>query len=516
VRERRAPSGSRGRGVNAPGAIPCDYLVIGGGAAGCVVARRLAEAQEGRVVLLEAGPSDEGVELVLDLSCVGELWMGDEPHRYDYGYVAEPMARANRCLRLDRARILGGCSSHNDCAFLRPPASDFAAWESAGAAGWGPEDVAPYFARVRERVWIDVIESGNPVSEAFVAAAREAGFRGARFERTAEEGIGWFPLNSRGRRRQSASVAYLHPLAALPANLEVLTEAKALRLTAAGRRVTGAETTRGPIRAAREVILCSGAFDTPKLLMLSGIGPQAHLRDHGVAVLADCPGVGGHLIDHVQSALNYELRAPRPPVAVQYYEACLMATVDPGAPAPDLLFHFGLDGCDRYPTALGYPDAEHACSIKPNVTRARSEGTVRLRSADAADPPVIDPAYFTDPEGYDERVLLAGMRLARRIAAQPAFQAVAARELAPGPEVTEEADLAAYMRAAAGTVFHSAGTCRMGDPADPLTVVGPDLRVKGVEALRVADASVFPSMVSVNICQTVMMIGEKAAAAVIG
>lgn len=491
--------------------LSCDVLVIGGGAAGCVIARRLADLPaKPQVILVEAGPSDEGVEEVLDLSRVADIWA--DPARFDWGYRAEPMARANPAMTVERARILGGCSSHNDCAFLRPPPSDFSTWQAAGAAGWGPDDVAPFFAKVRERVWVDAPTGGNPVSEAFAQAAREAGFADVAFDRAIADGIGWFPLNSKGKRRQSASVAYLHPLASLPANLRVLTETTALRLTLDGRRTIGAETTRGPIHARREVVLAAGAFNTPKLLMLSGLGPAAHLRAHGIGVVHDLPGVGEHLVDHVQSMLNYELKKPLPPIAIQYYEACLMATVEPGAPAPDILFHFGLEDSSKYTAPIGYPGADHAVGLSPNVTRARSQGTVRLRSARPEDVPVIDHRYFTDPEGYDERVLLAGMRLGRRIAAMPAMRTVLKRELAPGPKVTGDEDLAAYMRGCASTVYHASGTCRMGAQGDPLAVVDPALRVRGLTGLRIADASIFPGIVSVNICNTVMMIGERAAA----
>ncbi|MDQ3375557.1 MAG: GMC family oxidoreductase N-terminal domain-containing protein [Actinomycetota bacterium] len=486
-----------------------DYLVLGGGTAGAVLAARLAEDPEVGVCLVEAGPSDEGDWRILELW----NWVNLLGTELDYDYVIEPQERGNGLIRHSRGKMLGGCSSHNSAIAFRTPDADLKIWERAGAAGWRPEDARPYFDRVFDRVNIETVLSGNTCSEAFVDAARQAGFPPIRFnDEEIREGVGWLQLNARGAIRHSSSVAYLHPIGELPPNLILLTDTTVHRILLDDHGdAVGAETDRGTISARREVVVCCGAFDTPKLLMLSGIGPADHLYDVGVPNLVDLPGVGEHLLDHPEGVVMWESTRPVPAMSRQGWEAALFARTDPFAEEPDVMFHFGTSAFDLNTVQLGYPTAEQAFCLTPNVMRARSEGGVRLRSPDSSAPPLIDFRYFTDPDGYDDRTITEGVKLARAIAEQPALRPWVKRELAPGPGVRSDEEISEYARRTANTVYHPAGTCRMGAVDDPRAVVDPQLRVRGVGRLRGADASVFPTMIGTNPCITCMMIGEKCA-----
>jgi choline oxidase len=487
-----------------------DYVIVGGGTAGAVVAARLAEVEAGTICLLEAGPSDEGDPRVLELRNWPNL-LGSE---LDFDYRIEPQARGNSAIRHSRGRVLGGCSSHNSAIAFRAPDVDLRTWERLGATGWGPDGTRPYSDRVFDRVHVETAPPDNACTAAFVEAAQQAGFPLVAFNSgDVREGVGWFQLTKRGPLRQSSSVAYLHPLSTLPENLTMLTGVRVYRiiLDAHGNAV-GAETARGRILARREVILCCGAFDSPKLLLLSGIGPADHLRQVGIPVRVDLPGVGEHLTDHPEGVVMWEAARPVPQVSTQFWEAGLFLRTDSALDWPDLMYHFGTVPFDVNTVPLGYPTAQNAFSLTPNVTRPRSQGVVRLRSADPAAPPRLNFRYFTDPEGHDERVLLAGVKLARRIAAQPALRSWIKTELAPGPGVQNDAALSEYARRTANTVYHPAGSCRMGAADDAEAVVDPQLQVRGVGRLRVADASIFPAMIGVNPAMTCMMIGEKCAA----
>ena len=485
-------------------AATCDHLIVGGGTAGPIVARRLADATCGRIILVEAGRSDEHDPAALDLSR-----LDDQGPQYDWGYRASPFPGAPPELVYARAKMLGGCANHNDCAFIEPPPSDIDGWAALGATGWTAATCAPYFARVRERIHVEPAPSTHPVSRAFIAAGEELGLPRVDFSAGAREGVGWFPLNARGPLRQSTSVAYLHPLAALPNHLDVWTQTMVTGLTFDGRRCTGAMTSRGRIEARREVILAAGAIATPQLLMLSGVGPAAHLREHGVPVVHDAPGVGSRLHDHVAAGVVFATREPVPPWTLTPFEATMLLKLDPDAPAPDVLFHFGLRVREKYGDHRLNPAAAPAVKASPNVARARSSGTVRLGSADPRAHPRIDLGYFTDPEGYDLRTLLDAMRFARRLLATRALSAVCSREISPGPDVRTAEELAAYVRSVCETVYHPVATCRMGTDAG--AVVSPALAVNGIAGLSIADASVIPAVPTVNINSTVMMVAERAA-----
>jgi choline dehydrogenase-like flavoprotein len=306
-------------------------------------------------------------------------------------------------------------------------------------------------------------------------------------------------------------VAYLHPLAELPEALEVRTASPVRRVLIEEGRATGVELDDATLRANREVIVCAGAFESPKLLALSGVGDPAELRQLGLPVHGDVPGVGRNLLDHPEGTMMFESSRPIPSASSQFWDAALFARSDPSLAEPDLMVHFGITAGDVEGALAGFPAAEHAFCLTPNVMYPRSSGTVRLRSADPHDPPKVDFRYFSDPEGHDIEKMVAGLRLSRRIAAAPALRPWVARELAPGREADGEEVLREFASSTQTTVSHPAGTCRIGAPDDELAVLDPSLRVRGVDGLRVADASVFPTLTGVNPCLTCMLVGERCA-----
>jgi choline oxidase len=487
-----------------------DYVVVGGGTAGSIVAARLAEDLNISVCLVEAGPTDDGNAEVLALRNWPHL-LGTE---LDYDYAIEKQLRGNSLIRHSRGRVMGGCSSHNSCIAFRAPDYDMDCWEQAGCEGWSARGTKKYFDKVFEQVYIEKAAAIHPLSAAFLEAAQQAGFDRVSFNRDGGllEGAGIFHLNAKDGIRQSSSQAYIHAALKPAKNLTVLTNTVVNKILLDEHATAYAVEADGMVIVARrEVVLSCGTFDTPKLLLLSGIGPGEQLRAMGITVHVEVAGVGEHLIDHPEGVINWEAKQAVSGETTQYWEVGLFAKVLPDAPIPDLMFHFGLVPFDWNTLPLGYPTATHGFAMTPNIPRAKSEGVVRLRSANPKDAPLIDFRYFTDAEGYDEKIMLEGVKLARRIAGQSAFKPWIKKELSPGIEVQDDEELSEYARRTANTVYHPAGTCRMGDLREPLTVVDAQLRVKGVHRLRVADASIFPTMVSVNPCMTCMMIGEKCA-----
>ena len=475
----------------------CDFLIIGGGSAGCIIAKRLAEKTTGRIILLEAGKSDEGDPAATDLSRLDE-----QTADYDWGFKASALAGGKPELNYARAKILGGCANHNDCAFLRPPDSDFDDWERLGAKGWGAKAMAKYFARVLEKTKIEP-STRHPASQAFVNAGLELGLNEVDFSRQITEGVGYFPLNAKGRLRQSSSITYLHPLASLPKHLEIWTQTQAIKLVIKDGKVIGTETARGTIGASRAVILTCGSIQTPHLMLLSGLGPARHLQDRGIEVMADLPHVGRHLRDHVAAPIVWQTHEPIAPWEICPFEATMMLKLEKDAPAPDVLLHFGLRVREKYTTGLKLAVNGPAVKASPNVTRGRSQGSVKLASADYRDHPVIDLNYLSDP--YDMALLLKAMRFTRGLFQTKSFQALCKSEIHPGPDVETDDEWTSYIRSVCETVYHPCGTASIGH------VVTPDLRVKGVGNLYVADASIFPSMITTNINCAVMMAAEKAA-----
>jgi choline dehydrogenase len=523
--------------------IVYDYIIVGAGSAGCVLANRLSEDPAAKVLLLEAGPSDWH-PFIHTPAGLAKL-VGKKGVNWDYTTAPEP-GLGGRLLWWPRGKVLGGSSSINAMCYIRGHARDYDEWAELGAQGWHWDNVLPYFKRSEgNQRGASEFHGGdgplgvsdpihkNPLSEVFLRAASQAGhapsddFNGAR-----QEGFGWYQTTTRGGARSSSARAYLKPVRKRP-NLTVITGAAASRVTIENGRATGVVYSVGGKGAfcegaSREVILCGGAINSPQLLMLSGIGPAAHLRQHGIDVVSDLPGVGGNLQDHLDvctlqrctQGLSYDGLSDAA-VALQYY----LFKKGPGTSniaetggflrssladdeRPDIQFHFvpaQLDdhGRNRLP-GNGY--TLHACGLHP-----RSRGRIYLASASAADKVRIEAGYLSDPDGYDMKVMLEALRLSREILAQPAFEAYRGEELMPGAKVQDEEALAAFIRRKAESIYHPVGTCRMGRADDPDAVVDPQLRVRGVEGLRVVDASVMPKLVGGNTNAPTMMIAERAA-----
>jgi choline oxidase len=480
--------------------VNADVVVVGGGTSGAVLARRLADNPELSVILVESGPSDEGRDDILVL----REWLtlaANESISVPYSIEGRP--DANPLLVHTRGRVLGGCSSHNAAIALRAPDSDLERWAAVAGSGWGPQGTDPAWQRVLATVKVAAANSRNPLAAAVVEAGRQIGLPVVEsWGRERPHGVGWLPLNARGGRRRSSSAAYLHPLSGLPSNLTVLpdTSVEQVKFDGDGAAV-GVISSRGPIGARREVVLCAGTFETPKLLMLSGVGSADELASHGVPVLVDLPGVGAHLIDHPETTVTWQATRDVPDEGDQFWEVAFFEETDSGP----VMAHVGT----KPVVPPGFPVPDHGLSITPNAALARSEGSVRLRSNRPSDPPLIDPAYLSCPD--DLAALVQGVALARRVAAAPALASWLGAEVAPGANCHSEDELERYIRATLSTVHHPAGTARMGDPNDEATVVDPQLRVRGVRRLRVADASIFPELPSVNPCLTCMMVGERAA-----
>lgn len=497
-----------------------DYLVIGGGTAGAIVAARLSEDPDVTVGLVEWGPTDEHEPRALQLRRWAE--MIESEYRLDYDCVEQP--RGNSHVRQSRARILGGCSTHNTMIAFRPLPQDVAEWEALGAAGWGEEflnyyeklaiNIVPVAEQHRNAYLKDVIAAAAAVLDVPV---KETWNDGAWTEGTGFLELGYYPETG---VRSSSSVAYLHPIFGRRPNLHTLLETRATRLLLdADRRATGVEVERADgssatLGARREVILCCGAIDTPRLLLLSGIGPAAELQAAGVEVVHDLPGVGRNLIDHPEGLLLWEAAAPIPDVGASDWDSIIAFRTDPSHPSPDVLCHMPLMTIAGNSERLGFATPEHSITLTPNVAKPLSRGRVWIESPDPHRPPAIDYGYFTDPDGHDEAVFLAGMRMARRVAQAAPMSKWVRREVFPGPEVQTDADLSELGRKGHNTVFHVSGTCRIGSPSDRDAVIDSDLRVLGCSGLRVADASAFPTLTTVNPVVTVMMLGEKAADAI--
>jgi choline oxidase len=474
-----------------------DYVVVGGGTAGCIVAARLAENPGVQVCLIEEGAAFEHDPVVLG-SHSSAPFFGNAKYGRDYAIVEQ--RRGNSAIVFPRASMLGGCSSHNDAVAVLPPDGDFDGWVAAGAVGWDAAANRPAFQRAIEATGVHRAPGTSACARAMHAAALEFGLPERELDgRDFPAGAFWLHLNARAGKRQSSAVAYLYPLSGLAENLALLTQTRAARIVFddAGS-ACAVDTTAGRVHAREEVILCAGAFLTPQLLMLSGIGPADDLRDTGIDVVHDSPAVGENLKDHLELPLLFAANRPTQPACPSSENAFACTSgADRDDGRFDLFFH-----------ALPQPSYSvgDGFSLGPNIARPRSSGRLRLDPGNPEGPPLIDPRYLT--EERDEEILCRGVGLARALATETSLRDWIADEVRPGPEVADPEAVRAHVRAASKTVQHPVGTCRMGDEA---AVVDHALRVRGVERLRIADASVFPDITSVNPCLTVMMIAERCA-----
>lgn len=518
-----------------------DYIIIGAGSAGCVLANRLSADPNVKVLLLEAGPRDSHPFIHMPAG-LAKL-PNNRRINWDYHTAPEPQLDG-RALWWPRGKVLGGSSSINAMCYARGVPGDYDEWAALGAQGWDWNTVLPYFRRSEHNergadalhggdgpLYVSDLRYTNPLSHAFIEAGEQAGFpRNRDFNGPRQEGFGLYQVTQKSGARCSSAVAYLDP-ARTRANLTVITGAQVNRITFERGRASGVVyVARGAAfhqAAAREVLLCGGAINSPQLLMLSGIGPAMQLRRHGIDLVADAPQVGENLQDHLDICT---LRAATQPVtydrlsdvrvAFDYYlrgrtgvgtsniaeaGAFVRSRFAPDE-RPDVQMHFIpalLDdhGRNRLP---GHGYTVHACFLRP-----RSRGRITLASGRAGDKVRIEANYLSDAEGFDLKMMVECARLSREVLAQKAFDSIRGAPIFPARDDLDDAALVEFIRAKAETVYHPVGTCRMG--SDALSVVDPQLRVRGVEGLRVVDASVMPNLIGGNTNAPTIMIAERAA-----
>jgi choline dehydrogenase len=490
-----------------------DFIVVGGGSAGCVIASRLSEDSGARVLLLEAGSGQP-----LPAMAIPPAWPALMQSSASWGESTVVQAATGTATLLPRGRGLGGSSAINAMVFVRGHRSSYNAWVTAGAKGWGFDDLLPSFKRSENTTGRDLSLRGvggplsvgpvappNPVLAACLDAAVETGYRHASdISGGLEEGFGLPDLNIVDGRRQSAADAYLTPASNRP-NLDIVTDALVHRVRIEHGRCTGVEysTAAGSVTAdcSGEVVLTAGTIGSAQLLMVSGIGPQAHLREIGVEVVTDLPGVGSNLHDHPIANVVYSAAQPVPAGQYNHGEIAGLLRSDPALDAPDLQIFF-VDAPGHMPEVH---DLEQGYTLGVSLMRPRSRGTVRLAGAGVDTAPVLDPNYYGD--GHDLTTMIAGLRLAREIGRASALDSWRGQEMGPG--VDDDAGLRAYVRETLASYCHPVGTCRIG--VDDMAVVDTDLRVHGIAGLRVADGSVIPSIPSANTNATVYAIAERAA-----
>ncbi len=523
-------------------AIEADFVVVGAGSAGAAAAARLSEDGTTEVALIEAGGRDRNIWIHIPLG-YGKT-ITDQSVNWCYETEPEPNLGGRRIF-WPRGKVLGGSSSINGLIYIRGQAADFDHWRQLGNAGWSYEDVLPYFRRAEDQergtdplhgaggpLAVSDLRDRHPLCEAFIQSALALGIpRNDDFNGERQEGVGYYQLTTRNGRRCSTAVGYLRP-AAKRRNLRILTETLAGRIRFDGRRAIGVEVvshgTKRFIRARREVILSGGAVNSPQLLMLSGVGPAAHLGKFGIPVVADMPGVGQSLQDHYQvrvvhrcsqkvtvndmmrsvpkkiaAGLQY-LLFRRGPLTIAAGQVGLFVRTRPELATPDVPYHFSMFSTDRPAEGL---HRFSGFSTIVNQCRPESLGEIRLRSAAPEDPPAIHPNYLATE--LDRRTLIAGVRLARRIADGQEMRAFIESEYLPGPAVVTDDEILDFAKQYGGTVYHPTSTCRMG--TDPMAVVDERLSVHGLMGLRVADASIMPTVVSGNTNAASIMIGERIA-----
>ena len=534
--------------MNEADADTFDYVIVGAGSAGCVLANRLTEDGRASVLVLEFGGSDRSIFIQMPAALSIPMNM----KRYNWGYESEPEPHlGGRRLHCPRGKVLGGSSSINGLVYVRGNPLDFDRWEEEGAKGWAYRHVLPYFRRAEGwREGADPYRGAdgplatmrgpkrNPLYDAFIEAGRQAGYpTSPDLNGEQQEGFGRFDMTVRDGVRWSAANAYLRPAMKRP-NLRVVTHALATRIAFEGRRAIGVHYERGGgehfVRARREVILCGGPINSPQLLKLSGIGPEAELRALGLPVVAARPGVGENLQDHLEFYFQLASKQPitlygktglfaRSLVGLQWllrglgdgatnhFEAGGFIRSRAGVRYPDIQYHF-------LPMAVTYDGKglarEHGFQAHVGPMRSKSRGWVRLKSADPREAPRILFNYMSQPEDWEE--MRACVRLTREIFAQAAFDPYRGREIQPGVGIVDDEAIDAFVRQRVESAYHPSCTCKMGSAGDPLAVVDSEARVIGAEALRVVDSSIMPSITTGNLNAPTIMIGEKAADSIRG
>ncbi len=525
-----------------------DYVIIGSGSAGSAIAYRLGQAGM-KVVVIEEGGTDAGPLIQMPAALSYPMNM----KRYDWGFQTEPEPHLNgRRLATPRGKVIGGSSSINGMVYVRGHARDYDTWDAMGAQGWSYADVLPYFKRMEnwhgdegDATWrghdgpLHVTRGprDNPLFDAFIEAGRQAGYPVTRdYNGQAQEGFGPFEATIWKGQRWSAANAYLKP-ALKGGNVQVY-NAFARRVVTQNGRATGVEVSRGTevqvIAARREVIVSASSINSPKIMMLSGIGAASQLKAHGIAVVADRPGVGANLQDHPELYLQFAASQPitlykywniwgkallgaqwmltkKGLAASNQFEACAFIRSKAGIEYPDLQYHF-------LPIAVRYDGKAsahgHGFQVHTGPMRSRSRGSVTLRSADPRDPPKILFNYLSDPADLED--FRTAIRLTREVFGQEAMRPYVKSEIQPGDAVQSDAELDGFIREHVESAYHPCGTMRMGRRDDPMAVVDPECRVIGVEGLRVADSSIFPQVTNGNLNAPSIMTGEKAADHILG
>ncbi|TIM07941.1 MAG: choline dehydrogenase [Mesorhizobium sp.] len=527
--------------------LEADFVIIGAGSAGSAMAYRLSEDGKYSVIVIEFGGSDIGPLIQMPSALSIPLNMS----LYDWGFASEPEPHlGGRVLATPRGKVIGGSSSINGMVYVRGHARDFDHWAEQGAAGWGFADVLPYFKRMEdanggENGWRGhggplTVQRGsrtNPLYGAFVEAGRQAGFELTDdYNGAKQEGFGPMEQTIRGGRRWSAASAYLRP--ALRRKNVSLVKGFARRVIIENQRATGVEIEVRRriqvIKARREVIVAASSINSPKILMLSGIGPAQHLREYGIPVIADRPGVGRNLQDHMELYIQQESTQPitlnsvlnpfsKALIGAQWlffksglgatnhFEAAAFVRSRAGVDYPDIQYHF-------IPAAVRYDGKAaakaHGFQAHVGPMRSKSRGSVTLRSPDPGSKPVIRFNYMSHPDDWTE--FRHCIRLTREILGQSAFDPYRGKEISPGSQVQSDDDLDAFIRDHAESAYHPCGTCKMGRKDDPMSVVDPECRVIGVEGLRIADSSIFPRVTNGNLNAPSIMTGEKAADHILG
>jgi choline dehydrogenase len=522
--------------------MEADFVIVGAGSAGCVMAARLSEDPNTTVILLEAGGNDSNMWIHIPLG-FGKTFADK---RVNWCYETEPDPGAgNRKIFWPRGKVLGGSSSINGMVYIRGQHEDFDMWRQMGNTGWSSTDVLPYFKRAEHQtrgpdefhatggpLCVSDVQEGHPICEAFIKACNEAGYkRNDDFNGKDQDGVGYHQTTINNGRRCSTAVGYLHPAMKRP-NLRVVTHAHTQKVVFEGKRATGVAYRQNGVdrvaSAKREVILCAGAIGSPQILLLSGIGPQAHLAEMGIPVVHHLAGVGQNLQDHYSAAIKLKCTQPitvndvmqsnlrklktgldylffrKGALAAISATVALFARTRPELASPDVKFSISTFSADRPQDGL-HPWS--GFTLIAYQLRPESRGEVALKTPNPADAPAMRPNYLAAEE--DRRVIVAGLKTGRQLLASQYMRGYVASEFKPGDGVRTDEELLEYARNNGGTVFHPTSTCKMG--VDPMAVVDPELRVYGVEGLRVVDASAMPTVISGNTNAGAIMIAEKAA-----